>query len=168
MKLQLKNIKFYENLSEETNCFIADLFINGKKIAYVKNDGRGGSTDYGLYNIESKEILRETELYFNSMPMKRNEEFNINYQPTLESEIDELFEQWLKIKADKKFNKDMENGILYGTDKRFYYNIVSWNTPIKKMLMTDKGKEIIRNKISHIKQNGEIVFNTNIPKELFD
>ncbi len=33
-------------MSEETNCFVADLYINGKKIGYVKNDGRGGCTDY--------------------------------------------------------------------------------------------------------------------------
>lgn len=168
MKLELKNVKFYESMSEETNCFQADLFINGKKIAYVKNTGQGGCTDYGVHDFKLHNVLREAETYCNSLPMKRSEEFNFEYKVTLESEIDDLFEQWLKAKADKKFEKQMEKGLLYGTDKRFSYHIVSWNVPIKAMLMTDKGKEVLRKKILDIKQNGETVFNTNIPKELFN
>ena len=62
----------------------------------------------------------------------------------------------------------MEKGLLYGKDKRFSYRIVSWNVPIKALLMTDKGKEVIRKKILDIKQGGENVFNTNIPQELFN
>ena len=45
MKLQLKKIKIYDELSEETICFTAELYADGKKVATVKNDGRGGSTD---------------------------------------------------------------------------------------------------------------------------
>lgn len=168
MKFELKNIKFYESMSEETNCFQADLFINGKKIAYVKNTGQGGSTDYGVLDFKFHSVLREAEAYCNSQPMKRSEEFDFEYQPTLEHEIDDLFEAWLKAKADKKLVKEMEKGILYGKDIRFSYKMVYWNLPIKAMLMTDKGKEIIRNKILVIKQGGDKVFNTNIPQELFN
>ena len=168
MKLELKNVKFYESMSEETNCFQADLFINGKKIAYVKNTGQGGCTDYGVHDFKLHSVLREAESYFNSMPKKKNEEFNFEYQPTLESEIDDLFESWLKVKEDKKFEKQMEKGLLYGKDKRFSYSIVSWNVPIKAMLMSDKGKAIIKQKIFEIKQCGDEVFNTNIPQELFN
>ena len=168
MKLELKNIKFYESMSEETNCFQADLFINGKKIAYVKNSGQGGCTDYNVHDFKLQSVLREAEAYCNSMPIKRSEEFDFEYQPTLEHEIDDLFEAWLKVKADKKMEKQMEKGILYGKDIRFSYHIISWNVPIKAMLMTDKGKEVLRNKILAIKQGGDKVFNTNIPKELFN
>jgi hypothetical protein len=41
MKIELKNVKINKMFSEETTCFIADVFINGKKTAYAKNDGRG-------------------------------------------------------------------------------------------------------------------------------
>ena len=53
-------------------------------------------------------------------------------------------------------------------NKMYSYHIVSWNLPIKAMLMTDKGKEILRKKILAIKQGGDEVFNTNIPQELFN
>lgn len=170
MKLELKNVKFYESMSEETNCFETDLFINGKKIAYVKNTGQGGCTDYHVIDFKQNDILREAEQYCLSLPKEKIEGMmsDFEFQPTLESRIDDLFEQWLKTKADKKFEKQMEKGLLYGTDKRFSYHIVSWNVPIKAMLMTDKGKEVLRKKILDIKQNGQTVFNTNIPKELFN
>lgn len=171
MKLELKNVKFYESMSEETNCFEADLFINGKKIAYVKNSGQGGSTDYHVLDfMKNNNVLREAEQFCLSLPKEKIEGMmsDFEFQPSLESRIDDLFEAWLKVKADKKFEKQMEKGILYGKNKMFSYHIVSWNLPIKAMLMTDKGKEIIRNKILQIKQGGNEVFNTNIPQELFN
>ena len=47
MKIELKKISFSERMSDETNCFIADLYINGKKVGECNNDGRGGCTNYG-------------------------------------------------------------------------------------------------------------------------
>jgi hypothetical protein len=35
------------------------------------------------------------------------------------------------------------------------------------MLMTANGREVIKQKIIKVKEEGLIVFNTNIPKELF-
>jgi hypothetical protein len=42
LNLSLKNLKFHEDMSEETPCFSADLYEDGKLIAHVKNEGRGG------------------------------------------------------------------------------------------------------------------------------
>lgn len=41
---ELKSVKYYAGLSEETNCFTASLWINGKRVATLKNDGQGGET----------------------------------------------------------------------------------------------------------------------------
>jgi hypothetical protein len=51
-KLTLKNLKFHEDMSEETACFSADLYEDGKLVAHVKNSGKGGSNDY--YPAEGK------------------------------------------------------------------------------------------------------------------
>lgn len=40
--LTLKNLKFFEAGSEETPCFTADLYDNGKLVGHVSNDGHGG------------------------------------------------------------------------------------------------------------------------------
>lgn len=42
MKVELKNFKYNNRMSEETDCFSADIWINGKKVGYAENTGKGG------------------------------------------------------------------------------------------------------------------------------
>lgn len=42
MKIELKNIKHMASLSEETLCYNASLYVDGKKIGQVSNHGHGG------------------------------------------------------------------------------------------------------------------------------
>lgn len=42
MKIELKNIKHMESLSEETHCFSATLHVDGHKIGEISNHGHGG------------------------------------------------------------------------------------------------------------------------------
>jgi hypothetical protein len=44
MKVELKKLALYPRLSEETTAFNADLWVDGKKVGYAKNDGHGGAT----------------------------------------------------------------------------------------------------------------------------
>lgn len=46
MKIQLKGIKHFAELSEETHCYAASLYIDGKKVGRVSNSGRGGADDF--------------------------------------------------------------------------------------------------------------------------
>ena len=41
MKLELKNIKYFASGSQETPCYTATVYIDGKKAIYVDNDGHG-------------------------------------------------------------------------------------------------------------------------------
>ena len=43
MKIELKKLKVFEAGSEETNCFTADIWIDGRYQGSARNDGRGGS-----------------------------------------------------------------------------------------------------------------------------
>jgi len=42
MKTEIRNIKHIEHLSHETHCYSATLYIDGKKIGMVSNEGHGG------------------------------------------------------------------------------------------------------------------------------
>ena len=42
---ELKNVKVHDDMSEETVCFSATLYVDGKKTAVCKNSGTGGMTD---------------------------------------------------------------------------------------------------------------------------
>ena len=56
MKIELKNIKHYEGMSEETFCFEASLCVNGKKIGRVSNRGCGGCHDYDFSWKEEEKL----------------------------------------------------------------------------------------------------------------
>ena len=45
-KFQLKSFKEMKSLSEETPCFSASLYYDGKKVCEVSNRGQGGCHDY--------------------------------------------------------------------------------------------------------------------------
>ena len=47
MKIELKNIKVNLTFSQETVNFIADLFVDGIKVASCENSGWGGYTAHG-------------------------------------------------------------------------------------------------------------------------
>lgn len=46
--ITLKSIKVHNDMSEETACFSATVYVNGKKVGTAKNDGRGGCNDYWI------------------------------------------------------------------------------------------------------------------------
>ena len=48
MKIELKNIKTNNALSQETICFSANLYLDGKKLGEVVNRGCGGSHEYSF------------------------------------------------------------------------------------------------------------------------
>jgi hypothetical protein len=69
MKIELKNLKHYERLSEETNAFSADLYADGKFAATCKNDGRGGCIDFHTHGIGvDKTLLPLCEEYCKTLP----------------------------------------------------------------------------------------------------
>jgi hypothetical protein len=136
MKIELKKISFNERMSEETNCFVADLYINGKKVGYVKNDGRGGCTDYYGDSPENNQLIREAEAYYKTLPMAKCEEYNFDYQPTLEGAIDEQFELYLKAKEEKKMSKLFQIAIVVGKPKGASYRYMKFKQPLSGIPQT--------------------------------
>ena len=127
MKIELKKISFNERMSDETNCFIADLYINGKKVGECNNEGRGGPTDYHGDSKEANVLIKEAEEYCKSLPPHRSEELDFEYPQSLESVIDELLEAHLKGKEEAKRLKLYQKGICFGILNGMSYQTVSWS-----------------------------------------
>ena len=58
-QITFKSFKHAKNMSEETNAFTADLFIDGVKAAYCKNHGTGGCNDVHFIDKASEHIFRD-------------------------------------------------------------------------------------------------------------
>lgn len=56
MKIELRRLKIVERMSQETTCFIADVYIDGKKVGTAQNEGCGGSTNVAIDAATSARI----------------------------------------------------------------------------------------------------------------
>lgn len=63
MKIELKSLKYSDFASQETHCFQANIYIDGKMRGWASNDGRGGMT-----NIQPHELYETIKLRTDKIP----------------------------------------------------------------------------------------------------
>jgi len=160
MKIELKSIKFSETLSEETNAFTANLYIDGKKVGYCKNTGQGGCTDY--YGIEKhrSDIIVEAEAYCKTLPKVKFHD--TEWEQSLEGVIDQLFEDWLDAKETKRMQKKMQTCILVGSpdENRSSYSCYNFKRPLSTV--PTKALQASIDRIVAKLEHGEVILNTNL------
>ena len=168
MKIELKNVKVNAMFSEETTCFMADVFINGKKVAHAKNDGRGGCTDYYPYEGQ-RELLRQAELFCKTLPTKPIDfgDRVVEFAQSLESVIDDLLFEKEKAKEQKKIDKLCETNIVFGKPNGMTYRYIGFNgrvkiADVKKSIVGQKALEKLINRVKGELREGEIIFNKNL------
>jgi len=66
-RITLKNVKHSEFASQETNCYEASIYFDGKKIGAVGNDGHGGCDNQ---YPENRAAWADMEAYIKSLPSK--------------------------------------------------------------------------------------------------
>lgn len=176
MKIELKKIYFSERMSQETNCFAAEVYVDGKVLLEVENDGHGGCTDYRIHSSLHKnevirnqaiEKLKELEAYCKGLPpvIYHKSELPMN----LEFQIDILLDDWLKakdqVKIQKAIAKNMLKGIVSGTEERFV--TTTWGKfTVAELLARPDGYALLKKKCEELRTKGTPILNTNLPKEL--
>lgn len=170
-RVSLKNIKFSEWNSEETNCFKGDVYFDNKKVGFCSNEGRGGNT-YVWSLSETFDKFKEMEEYCKSLPdivykIEGHEEFTI--KSDLENVVDRIFEEWLEKKEDKKLEKNFNKGICFGTKNR--YQISSFKRGGKSITISELcnnivGRTMLEKHCESLKKQGHIILNTNLPFEV--
>ena len=170
MNIELKNVKFMESLSEGTNCFSADLFVNGRKVGFAKNAGHGGCTEYSHHFdekniVHNREAIRLAEVYCASLPDIDYGYFKI--KSTLENVIDCLFEKWLiardSKKADKKMEKNFQTQICVGVPNSSSYSMYNLKKPLE-LYPREKLQQFINGTVKPNLKEGEVILNTNLEK----
>ena len=168
MKIELKNVKVNEAFSEETTCFMADVFVNGKKVAHARNDGRCGCTFIHAYPNQYN-LLAEAEKFCSELPKKVIDFGGTihEFAQSLESVIDNLLFEKEKAKEQKKIDKLCENHIVWGKPNGYSYSVLSFNgkpkfADIKKSIVGQKALERLINRVKGELKEGEIIFNKNL------
>ena len=182
MKIELKNFKHYDRLSEETMCFVGNIWVNGIKCGYAENSGKGGCTSYHHDCTEqSRELIRQAEEYCLKLPpivYKANIHYNkdIQIDMNLTNYIDDLCCELVKKKEKdaiaKKLNKEMQKAILIGIDNGtdITYQAIAFKLPLREMWENypDHFKLTLKNKLEKYADKGYRLLNTNIPQQFLN
>lgn len=163
MKIELKNIRIIDHMSEETTCFDAKLYVDNKCVAYCKNDGRGGMTDYYPYP-ENIQLFKMAQTYIENQPdiIYIHDSFpELRVKSTVDSWIDKQIYDKQVNKLELKLIRDCKKYICFG-DKS-HYKMVGWkNYSITELIGTPVGNALIQKKVDELKERGETILNTNL------
>jgi hypothetical protein len=121
MKIELKSIKYAKFASEETNCYKAAIYIDGKRVGDVSNDGRGGCD-----NVNPWTVAKIIDEYAKTLPkiicdwIDPKTNLPAEIEQTHETIFGDLINDWLIDKDLKKLLGSKvvytkEDGKLYGT-----------------------------------------------------
>ena len=173
MKIELKNIRTNQRFSRETNCFTADVYVDGIKVGYAENDGNGGCTNVQPFSAATAEQFKKAEAWAKAQPKIKSEEFKFEYESNLEHVVDNLLEDYLDSKhmeketnrLNKALVKDMLKNICYRTAdmKAPNYAMCFWKGfTIEQILATEKGRTVLQNTVDKMKADGKTILNTNL------
>ena len=95
MEITLKNVKHAVFMSQETECFEASVYINGKKAGTVSNAGHGGCNDYHPWDL-----YQTLQAHCDTIPPDM-----AGYRVTPDEIIGNLFETWYNKKQYSKLCK---------------------------------------------------------------
>ena len=105
MKIELKNIKHFAQMSEETHCYNASLYVDRKYVCEVGNRGHGGCDEINPTKRSPanwQDIVKTANNYFAEQEIET--EFG-TLNNSLEIECGELVNKWLEKKEIKRICK---------------------------------------------------------------
>jgi len=105
MKLELKNIKHTAWASEETHCYQASLYVDGKPVAIVSNAGQGGCDyeyDHPKCKADYRATMKAVHDYFKSLPKEPSEWSEDGFAQQLEYWCADQVNEFLSVRELKR------------------------------------------------------------------
>lgn len=124
MRLELKSVDYSQRMSEETSCFFAQVYVDGRHVGSVLNHGHGGCHQYtgeaeAILSAEAKTLPKVKT----DTPSETDPSGFFHYAPDADSLIDEALDTYLMTRDLKRligskvlFTKKGEPGV-YQTGK---------------------------------------------------
>lgn len=180
MKVELKKLRVYERMSEETTAFVADVYINGKNVGEAKNDGRGGETELQFYHEQGsplRKLCDEAFAWAKTLPDRVVDMGEgrqpFTYKVNLVDVIDEQVEDFLKKKEEAKQAKLFEKGFAWGKPNAgsYMYSKLPKGLTFAKMLSEQNipAKQLLQTRIDVLKKrlkDGEVILNATYLRSL--
>ena len=155
--LEVKNLSHYAKGSEETPCYNATVYINGKKAIEVSNDGHGGCDRQHTYpNIEERGLVQLANEWcvktfgqgsFNYT--SDGEEKTCTYDIDLEHHCHDELYKWLDT---KQLKKEMKNQYICIDEDKVENKqfLVAWKKGTKGNNADDYFKNFLKTDYPHM------------------
>ena len=107
--ITFKNLSEHRSMSEETMCFDGTMYIDGVRVAFVENTGKGGMTD--ITPVERSEKVDGLLKRAKAFALTQTWDFDGRQEPygDLESYIDQLVSEEVTRKdLTRSFNRDVK------------------------------------------------------------
>lgn len=131
LNLELRNIKYMASLSEETNCYSATVYLDGKPVCEVSNHGHGGC-DMQRWKDAAAEA--KITAYFKALPARdtgltdpHDHSKPFMMQPDLEGWCGDRLTRWLVARDVKR---DMSKATVVMTANNEQYK---WKIPAARL-----------------------------------
>ena len=134
--LSLKKVKIHFDMSEETTCYSADLYEDGKLMAHVSNEGRGGND---RFTPAGKKVYKDIAHLEN---------------PNVEFEIQELLSDYDVTKRYQSKALVLKKGNEYST--------IGFKTSIAQIKKNPNQLHQLNEIVKREKRKGYTILNTNI------
>jgi hypothetical protein len=175
MDIKLKNIHVDLRLSEETNAFTADLYINGKNVGTAMNSGQGGMTTCRAKDLKEMELIREAEIWCKQLPpeVDRDDDGSTHsYSISLDYYLDRIVDEHLAKREQARFEKLMVNSIIFGIPGGEKYRRIVFRHSIRDLLKSEAGfaalkSTILKKVLPALGEKGKIQ-NRNIPQDILE
>ena len=165
--LTVKGVKYYEAMSEETSCFTATVYFDGKRVGTAQNSGHGGST-HVIIEPQYREMV---DTYCSSRPKIQFTYFSLPF--SIDIEIDRLVSEFIeasyKNKYQKQLKRDLKSAICVSTKdglgegyRRIQFRVGKRIVSIETMLSTDHGKRAVQRAMDRIRSEGGTILNDNL------
>lgn len=134
-KIEIKGLKTF--VGREGYGFNANLYVNGKKTAFIADDANGGPF---FYEVFDKKVFGELSDYVKTLPSLKTE------YGDLEMDMDLFLDDYIaKYEADKKLKNicKTKTAFSYDNGKTMYTISNKFSSTVKVYLMTKYGKDVI-------------------------
>lgn len=112
--IELRKVKISEWASRETTCFEAEVWVNGKKLGWVGNDGHGGMHDADM------EVVKVLSEYAATLPERPWGFTEGTFKPNFETVVDDLLDEHNRQKDVKSFMRKRTKNVLYHINGEFW------------------------------------------------
>lgn len=119
MKIELRNVKYAAFASEETSCFQATIWIDGKRAGEASNEGRGGMTRIEPRALEARldEHAKTLAPIVTNIKDASEPSGFFTYQPRGDSLIDNALNDYL---TARDLTRALKRNVLFIRDGKCY------------------------------------------------